>query len=58
MTAKKNHYMRIVAIAAIFCVVCIVYVGRLFFIQITGNQSGKSDTTPRTVTISAVLLSP
>lgn len=54
MTAKKNHYMRIVAIAAIFCVVCVVYVGRLFFIQITGNQSGKSDTNTRTVTISAV----
>ena len=54
MTVKKNYFMRFIAIAAVFCVICVVYLGRLFFIQIRGNQNDKSNTVTRTVTISAV----
>lgn len=54
MAVKKNYFMRYIAIAAIFCAICVVYLGRLFFIQITGNQNDKSNTNTRTVTISAV----
>lgn len=54
MTVKKNYFMRFIAIAAIFCVICVIYLGRLFFIQITGNQDDKSNVSTRTVTVSAV----
>lgn len=54
MTVKKNYVMRMIAIAAIFCVICVIYLGRLFFIQITGNQDDKSNVNVRTVTVSAV----
>lgn len=45
---QRNHYnyaVRYLAIVALFCVVCVVYLGRLFYIQISGREGfyGESD---------------
>ncbi len=55
MVGKQRYWVRYVAIAAVFCALCLVYLGRLLFIQVTGN-AGKEDaeTVTRTVTVSAV----
>ena len=47
--------MRYLGIVAVFCLVCVIYLGRLFFIQISGRENEyKSDITEREVTVQAV----
>lgn len=42
-------------IALIFCLICVIYLGRLFYIQISGRDNDrKSGTVTRTVTVQAV----
>ncbi len=55
MKAVRNHFFRYMIVAAIFCLVCIIYLGHLFYIQISGRENTyDSGTTTRTVTIQAV----
>ncbi len=54
MAVKKNYSVRYLIIAAIFCTVAVIYIGRLFYIQITGDKGGNTGETVRTVTVSAV----
>ncbi|MBQ9785832.1 MAG: hypothetical protein IJW29_10050 [Clostridia bacterium] len=35
---KHNHALRYLAVVAVFCVICVVYLGRLFYIQISGRE--------------------
>jgi len=47
--------LRYLGIVAVFCLVCVIYLGRLFFIQISGRENEyKSDITEREVTVQAV----
>ncbi|MBE6699035.1 MAG: hypothetical protein E7584_02190, partial [Ruminococcaceae bacterium] len=49
------HTLRYLGIVAVFCLVCVIYLGRLFFIQISGRENEyKSDITEREVTVQAV----
>ena len=42
-------------IAIVFCLVCVIYLGRLFYIQISGrDETYDDDTVTRTVTVQAV----
>lgn len=41
----KNHAIRYLAIVAVFCAVCVVYLGRLFYIQISGREGQYDDET-------------
>ena len=51
---KRNYVWRYVAIAAIFCLVAVIYLGRLFYIQIAGRDNGyQTGTTTRRVTVQA-----
>lgn len=55
MAQKKNHLMRYVILAITFCTVCLVYVGRLFYVQIIAREETKEDgTSVRLVTVPAV----
>ncbi len=55
MEPKHGRTMRYLAIVALFCVVCVVYLGRLFYIQIAGRQNTyETDQTTRTVIVQAV----
>ncbi len=55
MTTRKQYFFRSMAILAIFCLVCVIYLGRLFFIQISGRQNEyDTGTTTRRVTVQAV----
>ncbi len=55
MVINQKHRLRYVAIAVIFCTVCLIYLGRLLYIQITGNdRDQESELQTRTVTVSAV----
>ncbi len=55
MSTKRNLDWRYLAIAAIFCLACVIYLGRLFYMQISGREDlYQSGTTTRTVTIRAV----
>lgn len=55
MTIKRTHMWRYLTIAMIFCFACVIYLGRLFYIQISGREDQyDSGTTTRTVTIQAV----
>ena len=38
MATKKRYIYRYLLIALVFCMVCVIYVGRLFYIQITGRD--------------------
>ena len=50
-----NHTLRYLGIVALFCLVCVIYLGRLFFIQISGRENEyKTDITERVVTVQAV----
>ena len=52
---KKNHTLRYLLIVGVFCLICVVYLGRLFYIQITGRTDKHlGATTTRTVTVQAV----
>ena len=53
--SKNRHSMRYMLIAVLFCLVCVIYLGRLFYIQISGRENTyDSGTTRRTVTLQAV----
>ncbi len=55
MTTQRTHLWRFMTVAIIFCLACVIYLGRLFYIQISGRDDRYSgETTPRTVTIRAV----
>ena len=55
MSARKRYVYRYLLIALVFCTVCVIYVGRLFYIQITGRGSNYDDgTNETTVKIQAV----
>ena len=55
MRAVKNQTWRYMGIAIVFCLVSVIYLGRLFYIQISGRGSEfDGATTTRTVTIQAV----
>ncbi len=52
---RREHPLRYLAIVAVFCLICVVYLGRLFYIQITQKQDDyHSGTTTRLVTVCAV----
>ena len=55
MSVTKNQGWRYLGIAVVFCLVCVIYLGRLFYIQISGRDNGyDGGTTTRTVTVQAV----
>ena len=43
MVTKKRYIYRYLLIALVFCMVCVIYVGRLFYIQITGRDGHVDD---------------
>lgn len=47
--------MRYLGIVAVFCLICVIYLGRLFFIQISGRENEyKTDIEEKEVTVQAV----
>ncbi len=55
MKNRSNHFLRYMGIVGVFCLICVIYLGRLFYIQISGRENSYSaGTTTRTVTIQAV----
>lgn len=55
MSHDRTHALRYLAVIAVFCTVCVIYLGRLFYIQISGRESSYSTgTETRTVSIQAV----
>lgn len=51
----RTHTLRYLGIVALFCLVCVIYLGRLFFIQISGRENAyEADITEREVTVQAV----
>lgn len=55
MAAKKRYLFRYLIIAVLFCAVNVVYLGRLFFVQISGrDEAGDDGTTSRIVTVQAM----
>ena len=55
MTTRKQYFFRSMAILAIFCLICVIYLGRLFFIQISGRENEfDTGTSTRKVTVQAV----
>lgn len=55
MRNNQTHTLRYLGIVAIFCLVCVIYLGRLFFIQIAGRENEyTADITEREVTVQAV----
>lgn len=52
---KQKRAWRYLSVAILFCLVCSVYLGRLLYIQITGQDTAvESNTTVRRVTVKAV----
>ena len=52
---RQTHTLRYLGIVALFCLICVIYLGRLFFIQISGRENQyTADTTQREVTVQAV----
>ena len=50
-----NHTLRYLGVVSLFCLVCVIYLGRLFFIQIAGRENKyETDITEREVTVQAV----
>ncbi len=55
MQEKRNYPLRYLGIIAVFCAVCVIYLGRLFYIQIAGRENTyDTGNTTRTVTVQAV----
>lgn len=55
MSENRTHLWRYMTVAVIFCLISVIYLGRLFYIQISGRDDGyDGGTTVRTVTIQAV----
>ena len=52
---NRNHTLRYLGVVAVFCLICVIYLGRLFFIQIAGRENQyTADITEREVTVQAV----
>ena len=52
---NHNHTLRYLGIVSLFCLICVIYLGRLFFIQIAGRENEyEADITEREVTVQAV----
>ena len=52
---NQSRIWRYLGIAVIFCLVCVIYLGRLFYIQISGrDEKYDDDTVTRRVTVQAV----
>lgn len=52
---QNNHLWRFLSIAVVFCVVCVFFLAKLFYVQISGKQNSYlPTTTTRTVSLSAV----
>ena len=52
---NRTHTLRYLGIVAVFCLICVIYLGRLFFIQISGRENEyKADIEEREVTVQAV----
>lgn len=52
---KKDHALRYLSLVAVFCIVAVIYLGRLFYIQISGREGDyDSGYTRRVVTVQAV----
>lgn len=55
MHKNRSYTLRYLLIVAVFCAICVIYLGRLFFIQIAGRENTyDSGNTQRTVTVQAV----
>lgn len=55
MSGVKNHSLRYLGVVAVFCLICVIYLGRLFYIQISGREGAyEADTEIRKVTVQAV----
>ena len=55
MNSNHNHTLRYLGIVALFCLVCVIYLGRLFFIQIAGRENKyESDISEKEVAVQAV----
>ncbi len=55
MAAKRRYLFRYLLIAVVFCTVCVVYLGRLFYVQIAGRENTYDDgTTTMRVKVQAV----
>ena len=55
MNGVKNHPLRYLGVVAVFCLICVVYLGRLFYIQIAGREGEyQNGTETRRVTVQAV----
>jgi len=55
MAAGKRYTLRYLLVVALFCVISVVYLGRLFYMQIWGREDNLGDgTTVREVTVQAV----
>lgn len=51
---KRQYVWRYLSVAVLFCLVCVVYLGRLFYLQIAGRGAEyDAGTTVRTVTVQA-----
>ena len=54
MSGRTNPFLRYMIIVSAFCLVCVIYLGRLFYIQISGRENTyDKGTTTRTVTVQA-----
>ena len=52
---NRSHTLRYLGIVTLFCLICVIYLGRLFFIQISGRENEyTADITTREVTVQAV----
>lgn len=55
MNRNHSYTLRYLGIVSLFCLICVIYLGRLFFIQIAGRENEYSaDITEREVTVQAV----
>lgn len=51
---RKNPILRYMLVVSVFCLVCVIYLGRLFYIQISGRENTyDTGTTTRVVTVQA-----
>ena len=52
---NRSYTLRYLGIVSLFCLICVIYLGRLFFIQIAGRENKyEADITEREVVVQAV----
>jgi cell division protein FtsI/penicillin-binding protein 2 len=55
MSRRKRYTLRYLLIVSVFCIVSVVYLGRLFYMQIFGRTENVTDNSSiREVTVEAV----